>query len=153
MQERDDSIAADIARGVSRLLSQMDYSPITELTLRTGRRIDVAGINKKGEILFVEIKSGLADYRSDQKWPEYLDYCDRFFFAVNADFPSDIIPDSAGLIIADRYGAQIMREVPKDPAHAARRRTVLIRYGRTSAQRLRSLLEGELYAATDSAPE
>lgn len=141
MQERDDSIAADIARGVSRLMSQMDYSPVTELTLNTGRRIDVAGINKKGEILFIEIKSGVADYQSDQKWQEYLDYCDRFFFAVNADFPNELIPESTGLIIADRYGAQIMRDVPKAPAHASRRRTVLIRYGRTSAQRLRSLMD------------
>ena len=141
MSERDDSIAADIARGVSRLLSEMDYSPVTELTLNTGRRIDVAGINKKGEILFVEIKSGVADFQADRKWPEYLDYCDRFFFAVNADFPNSLIPESTGLIIADRYGAQIMRDVPIAPAHASRRRTVLIRYGRTSAQRLRSLTD------------
>ena len=144
MQERDDKIAADITRGVSRLLSQMDYSPVSELTLNTGRRIDVAGINKKGEILFVEVKSGVADYRSDQKWQEYLDYCDRFFFAVDANFPSELIPDSTGLIIADRYGAQIMRDIEKPPAHASRRRTVLIRYGRSSAQRLRSLLEDDI---------
>ena len=135
MVNRDDSIAEEIARGVSRLLIDMGYSPITELTLNTGRRVDVAGLNRKGNFVFVEIKSGLADYRADQKWQDYLDYCDDFYFAVNQDFPTDILPSDVGLIIADRYGAEIIRQVNKPPAHGSRRRAALIRFARTAAKR------------------
>jgi hypothetical protein len=136
MNESQSDIAPDIARGVSRLLLDMGYSPLCELTINTGRRIDVVGLNKAGEIIFVEIKSGLPDFRADDKWSEYLDYCDRFYFAVMEDFPVEVIPDEVGLIMADRYGGAIVRDAPEKPAHGSRRRAVLLRFARAAAKRL-----------------
>ncbi len=144
MNESQSDIAPDIARGVSRLLLDMGYSPLCEVTINTGRRIDVVGLNKAGEIIFVEIKSGLPDFRADEKWPEYLDYCDRFYFAVMEDFPVDVIPENVGLIIADRYGGAIVRDAPEQPAHGSRRRAVLLRFARTAAKRLIGTEEYEI---------
>ena len=67
------STAADVARGVARLLLRDGYAPILEFTLPNGRRLDVAAIGPGGEILGVEIKVALADLKGDGKWPEYLD--------------------------------------------------------------------------------
>src|SRR5665213_421284 len=86
------STAAEVARGVSRLLLQQGYAPILEFTLPNGRRLDVAAIGPGGEILGVEIKVALADLRGDGKWPEYLDYCDLFYFAIPPDFPHEHVP-------------------------------------------------------------
>ena len=138
-----EDIAKGIARGVSRLLYDMGYAPLTELTLNTGRRVDVAGLNAAGEIVFVEIKSSVQDYRSDGKWQDYLDYCDRFFFAVAPEFPAELLPDETGFILADRFGAAIVRDAPTDKAHGSRRRAVLLRFARTAAGRL---------LATDDSP-
>jgi hypothetical protein len=130
-------IATDIARGVARLLLDMGYSPLCELTLNTGRRVDVVGLDDAGRLVFVEIKSCIADFRADGKWPEYLDYCDEFYFAVLPDFPTEVLPGDVGLILADRYGGAIVRAATEAPAHASRRRAVLLRYARTAAARLR----------------
>ena len=86
------STAAEVARGVSRLLIQEGYSPILEFTLPNGRRLDVAALGPGGEMLGVEIKVALADLRGDGKWPEYLDYCDLFYFAIPPDFPPEHVP-------------------------------------------------------------
>ena len=82
---------------------------VSEVTLANGRRADVAAIGPNGEIWIVEIKSSLVDFQTDQKWPEYRDFCDRFFFAVGPQFPQQVLPAEAGLIIADRYGGEIAR--------------------------------------------
>ena len=92
-------VALDIARGVSRLFTDLGFSPITEFTLATGRRVDVAGLGPKGEFVFVEIKSCLADFRADQKWPDYRAHCDRLFFATCMDVPCEIFPPDTGLQI------------------------------------------------------
>jgi hypothetical protein len=76
------------------------------------RRADVAGLSDGGEIWIVEIKSCLEDFRADQKWPEYREFCDRLFFAVAPDFPREVLPQETGLIIADRYGGEIVRPAP-----------------------------------------
>ncbi|HXR94347.1 MAG TPA: MmcB family DNA repair protein [Rhizomicrobium sp.] len=89
------STAAEVARGVSRLLIQEGFSPILEFTLPNGRRLDVAALGPGGEMLGVEIKVALADLRGDNKWPEYLDYCDLFYFAIPPDFPPEHVPRAA----------------------------------------------------------
>src|SRR5258708_29227245 len=95
--------AADVARGVSRLLLQQGYSPILEFTLANGRRLDVAALGPDGTLLGVEINVALADLRGDNKWPEYLDYYVHFYFAIPPDFPDGHVTASTGLIFPDRY--------------------------------------------------
>lgn len=137
---RDDT-AQKLARGVGRLLRDLGYESLTEFTLRSGRRADLAGIDRKGRIAIVEIKSSVADFRADQKWPEYRDFCDLFYFAVPLDFPVEILPDDTGLILADAYSGDIARPAPEHPKHlhASRRREVTLRFARTAAKRLRHL--------------
>jgi hypothetical protein len=133
---RDAMRAADIARGVMRLLAQMNYAPIQEFTLGSGRRADIAALDPRGRIAIIEIKSSITDYRTDQKWQTYLDYCDEFAFAVALDFPRDILPDHVGLIVADRFGAQIMRPFFEQTLNANRRRAETLRFARHAALRL-----------------
>ncbi|MEL6862704.1 MAG: MmcB family DNA repair protein [Pseudomonadota bacterium] len=128
--------AAAISRGVLRLLSAHGYAGVTEMTLANGRRADVAAIGPGGEITIVEIKSSVADFRSDQKWPEYRPFCDRFYFAVDHDFPQDLIPDETGLIIADAFGGAVLREPECEKLVAARRKAVTLRFARLAAARL-----------------
>jgi len=134
-------VAQDIARGVQRLLGDLDQRSIMEFTVASGRRADVAALDGRGKITFVEIKSGLVDFQTDNKWPEYLEYCDYFYFAVDRDFPLDVIPEEVGLIVADRYGAQILRPSREDPLHAARRKAVTLSLARAAAGRLHALSE------------
>ena len=129
-------VTSDVARGVSRMLLDRGYSPLLEFTLPNGRRLDVAAISDAGEIVAVEIKVSLADFRADEKWPEYLEYCDRYYFAVPDGFPHEVLPDAHGLIVADRFGAAIVREAQHSPITAARRKSLLIRFGRTAAERV-----------------
>ena len=129
-------VAQQIARGVLRLLTDHGYAGVTEMTLANGRRADVAAIGPGGEISIVEIKSSVADFRSDQKWPEYRPFCDRFYFAVGQQFPQDLIPDDTGLIIADAYGGAVIREPDVEKLAAARRKAVTLRFARLAAARL-----------------
>ena len=105
--------AAEILRGVSRFLAERDECSLAEFTLKSGRRVDLIALDRKGIVTVVEIKSSVADYRSDKKWHEYLEYCDRFFFAVAADFPLEMLPETCGVILADGFGASV-------PSRAAR---------------------------------
>src|SRR4051812_49841300 len=95
--------AAAICRGVCRTLAEAGYATLTEVTLATGRRVDVMAIDRRGEILVVEIKSSVADFRADRKWQDYLEFCDRFAFAVAPDFPQALLPAEVGLMVADAY--------------------------------------------------
>ena len=135
------STAAEVARGVSRLLLQDGYAPILEFTLPNGRRLDVAAIGPGGEMLGVEIKVALADLRGDNKWPEYLDYCDLFYFAIPPDFPPEHVPDATGLIVADRYGGAIIKEAEAQSLHASRRKAVTISFASVAASRLSAVLD------------
>jgi len=140
---RQSPVAAAVQRGVCRMLIHMGHMPITELGLRTGRRVDVASLDKKGDVIIVEIKSSLADFRVDQKWPEYLDYCDRFFFAVSPDFPLEVLPEDApvGIVVADKYGAEILREPERVPLASARRKAVTLLFARAAAARVHQALD------------
>lgn len=132
--------AADVARGVSRLLLQEGYSPILEFTLANGRRLDVAALGPDGTLLGVEIKVALADLRGDNKWPEYLDYCEHFYFAIPPDFPDAHVPATTGLIVADRYGGAIVRPATPAVVHGSRRKAVTLRFAKVAADRLALML-------------
>src|ERR1700721_4629296 len=101
--------ATDVARGVSRLLQQEGFSPILEFTLANGRRLDVAALGVDGTMLGVEIKVTIGDLKGDAKWPGYLEFCELFYFAIPPDFPDELVPADTGLIVADRYGGDIVR--------------------------------------------
>src|SRR5882757_9486541 len=108
----DEAVAARLCRGARRLLWGLGYASLTEFPLANGRRADIFAVAGGGEVTIVEVKSSVADFRSDLKWPEYRDYCDMFFFAVGEDFPCELIPDDSGLILADAFGAAIARQSP-----------------------------------------
>ena len=127
---------AILTRGVMRLFLELGMSPLAEFKLANGRRADVAGVDRAGKITIAEIKSCQADFDADQKWPDYLDYCDRYYFAVDPDFPAHILPAEEGLILADAYGAAIKRPSIERSLAAARRKAVTLRFARQAALRL-----------------
>jgi hypothetical protein len=128
--------ALDIARGTSRYLRALGYAVAAELPLADGRRADLMALDPRGGIAIIEVKSCLADFRADQKWEDYRQWCDLFYFAVDAAFPRDCIPEECGLIIADRYGAEALREPPEHRLSASRRKAVTLRFARCAAFRL-----------------
>jgi hypothetical protein len=129
-----------LMRGASRLLLDLGISAIPEFTLPCGRRADLAGLGRKGEMVIVEVKSGVQDFRTDGKWPDYFAWCDRFYFAVSERFPADMLPPETGLIIADGFGGAIVRESPVQTLAPARRKSLTLKFARTAAERaLRAL--------------
>jgi hypothetical protein len=138
---RQSERALEIGRGAGRLLRSLGFSLVNELTLADWRRADIMAVSDKGDIWIVEIKSSLADFRADQKWQDYWAYCDRFFFAVMPEFPREVLPEDAGLIIADRYGAEIVRQSQEERLPGARRKAVILRFARAAALRLQSILD------------
>ena len=133
--------ACDLLRGVACALTDAGQTVLAELPLGNGRRADLAAIDRAGTIILVEVKSCRADFRADRKWRAYLDHCDRFYFAVPSDFPLALLPPEQGLIVADRFGGEIVREARLRPLGAARRKAMLIRFGRAAAGRLHCLLD------------
>lgn len=130
-----------LARGVCRALAQRGFATLTEFSLANGRRADVMGLSRGGKLVIIEVKSSIPDFRSDGKWPEYRDFCDRFYFAVAEDFPRALIPEDCGLIVADPFGAAILREAPSLRMAPARRRAVTLSFALTGSERLRRLLD------------
>lgn len=135
-------VAADVARGVARLLFRQDAMAICEVPLPNGRRADMMAIDATGQIAIVEIKVARADLLGDRKWPDYLEYCDRFYWAVPPGFALDPFegdshgPGLSGLIVADRYDAAVLREAPPRLLAPARRKAETLRFARRAAQRL-----------------
>lgn len=129
-------ITAHLARGVTRVLWDHGLASALEIPLANGRRADLMAIAPQGEIWIVETKSCLEDFAVDSKWPDYLEYCDRFFFGVTEDFPQELIPQDVGLIVADGFGGAILREAPLKPLTGARRKAVTLSFARIVAQRL-----------------
>lgn len=134
-------IADRLARGVCRLLADMGFRTLTEFKLTNRRRADVAGLDKGGRFVIVEIKSSPADFRSDDKWPEYQPHCDFFYFAIGENFPRPLLPDDQGLIVADAYHGTIVREAVETPMNGSRRRAQTRRFALTAATRLGALLD------------
>jgi hypothetical protein len=136
-----DAIAAGIWRGAARRLVDEGNAVLAELPLGNGRRADLVAIDRAATITIVEVKSGRADFLADRKWQAYLAFCDRFYFAVGPDFPAALLPAGEGLIVADRFAAEIMREGPLRALGAARRKAMLLRFARLAATRLHTLLD------------
>lgn len=124
-----------LARGVCRHLLGHDFVTVEELTPTPGLRVDVMALGPKGEIWVVECKSSRADFTSDAKWQGYLEFCDRFFWAVDSDFPTDLLPEDTGLIIADGYDAEILRLGSETKLPGARRKVLMQKFARHAALR------------------
>lgn len=124
-----------IERGIVRALRQMDYAVMREVPLPNHRRADLLAIDRKGQILIVEIKSGRTDFMVDQKWHEYDDYCDAFCFAVDMDFPQELIPETTGLMVTDYFEAETIRPPVGTKLAAARRKALTLKLLRLAAQR------------------
>ncbi len=135
--------AALLARGACRALEQFGYVSLVEFPLANGRRADVLALGRKGEVIIIEVKSSVADYRADRKWPSYRDFADRLYFAVTKDFPAALIPEECGLIVADAFGAALLREGAIQPLNPGRRRALTLRFARIAAIRLRRSLDPE----------
>ncbi len=139
------AVSADLlARGVCRAVEALGYAALTEFPLGNGRRVDVIAVAGGGETLIVEIKSSVADFRADRKWMEYVPYCDLFYFAVPDGFPQALLPADCGLMVADGYGAAVLREAPRRTMNASRRRALTLRLALTASQRLRRTLDPRL---------
>ena len=128
-------ITANVTRGAARLLVDLGYAPLAEVTLPNGRRADLMALSPKGELAIIEVKSGIEDYRVDRKWHEYGPFCDAFFFAVAPEFPQDILPDEPGLIVADGFGGAVVRDAPATPLAPARRKALTLAFARLGALR------------------
>lgn len=133
--------ADDVARGVRRALLAEGFAPICEFKLSNSRRMDVAALGADGAMVGVEIKVAMADLKADDKWPEYLPWCDFFYFAVPPEFPQAALPMDWGLIVADKFGGEIVRPSTRTPLTAARRRALTLRFAHAAAERLTRVLD------------
>ena len=139
-----------ITTAVSRLFMERGAACIREFTVRTGRRVDLMVLGDKRDITIIEVKSSRQDFTSDTKWPEYIEWADRFYFAVAEDFPREILPrpDRCGIIITDGFDCHIVRDAPAMKLAAARRTHLVTRMAQKAMRRL----EGVVQAAGDSPP-
>jgi hypothetical protein len=143
------AVAADVARGVTRLFCRQELFTICEVPLPNGRRADMMGVDSKGNLTIVEIKVAKADLLGDCKWTDYLAYCDHFYWAVTPELAAivdgeEYLPTEAGLIVADRYDAALVRRAAHRPLPAARRKAELLRFARRAARRLSEQLDPTL---------
>ncbi len=140
---RQSPTALLVTRGTRRLLRRLDFSTLAEMPLLSGRRADIVALSSNGSIFIVEIKSSLADFRADGKWRDYRAYCDRFFFAIPEGVPAGEFPQDAGLILADGYSADVIRQAPEHRMAAATRRSMLLHFAHAAALRLQRLTDPE----------
>jgi len=133
---RQSERALFVRRGVQRLFGRLAMPLLPEMPLASGRRADLIALDPKGNIIIIEIKSSVEDFRADAKWPEYRRFCDRFYFATHPEVPASIFPEDAGFILADGHGGEIIREAPLHPMPGATRKALLIRLARAGAARL-----------------
>lgn len=135
------SRTAAVTQGAARLLGGLGHAVLREVMLADGRRADLLGLAADGGFVIVEVKSCARDYLSDQKWQDYRAWCDRLFFAVDARFPHGLIPEEAGLIVADAWGGAVLREAAPHPLAPARRRALTLRFARLAARRAERALD------------
>ena len=124
-----------VTRGAARVMLALGYAPLLEVGLPNGRRADILALGPRGQIAIVEVKSSLEDFRTDQKWGDYLPFCDSFYFAVAPEFPKAVLPETPGLIVADGFGGAVLRDPPTVPLAGARRKALLVAFGRLAAFR------------------
>lgn len=144
MDEKDKNLSLlqpgqRLARGVCRYLRSLGFASLEEFVPDRGLRVDVMALGPKGELWIVECKSSRADFQGDLKWQGYLEWADRYFWAVDAEFPTDILPDASGLIIADAYDAEILRMPEECKLSPARRKKLMQKFAMDAAGRLQSL--------------
>jgi hypothetical protein len=130
-----------LARGVCRALEQLGYASLLEFPLANSRRADILALGRSGDLIIIEIKSSVADFRADRKWVEYRDFADRFYFAVPKNFPAMLIPEDCGLIVADAFAASLIRDGSPNALASGRRRAVTLRFALAAAARLRRHLD------------
>jgi hypothetical protein len=139
---RQSPTALRVQKGVMRLLrATHDFCCFAEVPLANGRRADILGVGPKGEIWIVEIKSSLVDFRVDAKWPNYKDFCDRFYFAKPPELDAGIFPATEGLIAADGHGAEILRPAEEHTLSPARRKAMMLKLVRLGADRVHFLMD------------
>jgi hypothetical protein len=138
---RQSETALRVARGTARLLHAHGFCVVSELALPSGRRADLVALDTGGEIWIVEIKSSVADFRADQKWPDYRAHCDRLYFATSVEVPCEIFPPDTGLIVADGFGAEFHCPAPEHRLPAATRKSMMLLFARAAALRLQSLAD------------
>ena len=141
-----------LARGVSRHLRGHGFVSIEEFVPARGLRVDVVALGPKGEIWVVECKSSRADFQTDSKWQGYLEWCDRYFWAVDTEFPTDLLPEGTGLIVADAYDAEIIRMGPEDRLAPARRKKLIQKFATDAARRLHRFRDPKLPALPGDEP-
>ncbi len=134
----------EVTRGICRFFENMGYAPLKEFRLPNKRRVDVIGLGPSGDFIIVEVKVSVADYKGDQKWPDYLAYCDQFYFGVPPDFPNEILTPNFGLITADKFGGVICREAPTNQMTSKRRKYQQIKFALTATHRLQRLIDPEI---------
>ena len=139
-----DAITREVCRGVCRLMRALGFASLNELSLPNGRRADVVGLSSSGDIWIVEVKSSVDDFRVDTKWPDYRDFSDALFFAVAPNFPVEILPPDTGLILADRYGGEIVRQAPETRLAPGRRKAMTLRFAHCAALSLQAALDPAL---------
>jgi hypothetical protein len=130
-----------VRREAARLCRQLGWAPLHEVTLPNGRRADILALRPDGGFVCMEVKSGAIDFLTDSKWPEYREFCDSLYFAVDTDFPLDLLPPDAGLVVTADHEAAMLREAPVHPLSPARRRALLQRFASLAACRLENLID------------
>jgi len=128
-----------IRRATARLCGRLGWAPLHEVPLPNGRRADILALRPDGCFVCIEVKSGLRDFLTDLKWPDYRDFSDALFFAVDPDFPQELLPAETGLIVAAGLEADLLRDAPTHPLPSARRRALLQRFALLAAGRLAAL--------------
>ncbi len=132
---RRPDVTVEVTRGAARLLVGLGFAPLAEICLPNGRRADLMALGPKGEIVIVEVKSSVEDYRVDRKWGEYAPFCEQFYFAVAPSFPRQILPEGPGLMVADGFGGAILTDSPVTPMAPARRKALTLAFARLAAIR------------------
>jgi hypothetical protein len=128
-----------VRRATARLCLRSGWAPLHEVRLANGRRADIMALQPGGGFVCIEVKSGLRDYLTDGKWTDYQPFCDQFFFAVDIDFPRDILPPEVGLIVCAGLQAEILREPLCLRLAPVRRKALLERFAWLAAGRLAAL--------------
>jgi hypothetical protein len=143
MSATQPATAVVLARGICRALERLGYASLIEFPLANRRRADILALGKTGDLMIIEIKSSVADFRADRKWAFYREFADRLYFAVPNAFPLLLIPEECGLIVADGFDAAVLRHGALTPLAPARRRALTLRFALAAASRLRRLLDPE----------
>lgn len=133
-----------MTRGAIRAFRGLGYVALAEVTLPNSRRADLMAISPRGELFIAEVKSSVEDFRVDRKWRDYLDFCDRFAFAVAPEFPQHVLPEEPGLMVCDAFGGVLLREAPLSPLSGARRKALTIAFARLAGLRASGVLAADL---------